>query len=262
MTSQTKRSAPTKAVLSNKGNSNTRYLATRQINLHNKTVAGQVRHIEYFALNYSSAASGFIRSGQSESLRLYDQYVETLIQTAHQLVTNEIDNLKPIFDSYLEKGYVFDVTSKPTTVVVQIARNCVNEFIELLLKIDELVTLLNHLEKTPDLKTPALFNLVQEWSDVPRQINSRLQGLAKKLNTKFNFNPKEKNIKALDIDFSKVNDVLMQFQFDKAQLLAKQPPQSLSEANAQASARETQSIPMKMQAQMPKSNAGKNWLIN
>lgn len=240
MAKKANNTSPTKAVLGQKGNGQSRYVAKRVIKLNNRQVANQVRHIEYFALNYSSASSGFIKAGQSESITLYDHYVETLLETAHKLITDQLEQLTPVYDSYIEQGYVFDASVKPAEVTVQIARNCVNDFIQLLLDLDKLVTMFNHLEKTPFLKTPAMFSLVQEWSDIPRKVNSRLQGMAKKLNDKFNFNPKAQDIRSLQIDFEKVNQVLEQYQRDKAQLFAKEPPKSVEEANIASMMKQTQ----------------------
>jgi hypothetical protein len=215
----------------NKGNDNkivsapdrgpsVRYHATRNIELENPQVSKQILHVSYFGGNYSTLMGAFIKASQSQSVQLLDEYVDKLLSTHLKLVVSECERLELLKKKYESKGWTFAAEVTPQVVEIKIYRNCINDFADLLLAIDKLITLLNHIEKTSEMKTPELFAMVSYWVKLPSQLNKKLFGLIKRLQDKFKFNARTKtNTSVSPDDFAKINGMLKAYHTEQINVL-------------------------------------------
>lgn len=206
-----------------------RYVAKRKIELVNQQIAKQLKHMDFFGLNYSTLMGAFIKASQSQSVRLFDEYISKLIFTTRELVKAESLTIETLLDEYKAKGWVFQVDGKPQTVTVNIYRNCLNDFADLLLDIDVLISQLNFLEKTPQIKTPELFVKVSDWVRVPSQLNKKVVGLTKRLNDNFSFDVRNKAQKFEKINFGKINNLLESYEKEQFEVLNTKAPQPVTQ---------------------------------
>jgi hypothetical protein len=197
------------------------YYSERKINLANPQVARQLRHVDYFGLNYSTLMGAFIKSSQSGAIKHFDLYVDKLIETTKQMIALEIEKCEKVKSQYEAKGYTFVANVTPQSVTIKIFRNCLNDITDLIVDLDHLVTLLNHLEKTPYIKTQTLFTNISEFVMIPKSLSDKIFGLTKTLNDQFKFNAKSKTPPSSKIDFSKVNQLLMSYQTHQLEVLGK-----------------------------------------
>lgn len=195
-----------------------KYFAERQIEITNPQLSKQLKHVEYFGLNYSTLIGSFIKASQSISVKLFDEYVEKLLFTTTASIDNELAKYTKLKSNYDSLGYVFKFNSKPLKVKLRIYRSCINNLTDLLLKIDQLITLLNFLEKTPCLNTPELYKKVSELIKIPNLLSRKIFTLTKTLNEKFEFDAKSKNSVLESIDFNQINQLMKNYQ--TAQLLS------------------------------------------
>ena len=78
---------PNNQVIVQHGNSPfTKYYSERRIKISNPQVAKQLKHVDYFGLNYSVLMGAFIKASQSRSVGLFDEYVDKLIATTQASV--------------------------------------------------------------------------------------------------------------------------------------------------------------------------------
>jgi hypothetical protein len=144
-------------------------------------------------------------------VKLFDQYVDNLIEQSHSLVVSQLDASITALEEYKKKGYKFNLNSNPQKVNVRIYRNPINAIVDMLIDLDNLLTILNYLEKTPYLSTPQLFKLVTDYSSIPKRLNEKLNGLINKLKKSHQYNVRVNNKdKSLQIDFGKINQMLVE----------------------------------------------------
>jgi hypothetical protein len=183
----------------------------RSVVFVNPQLAKQLKFVEYFAFNYSVIVGSFIRLSKSSSVKLFDQYVDNLIEQSHSLVVSQLDASITALEEYKKKGYKFNLNSNPQKVNVRIYRNPINAIVDMLIDLDNLLTILNYLEKTPYLSTPQLFKLVTDYSSIPKRLNEKLNGLINKLKKSHQYNVRVNNKdKSLQIDFGKINQMLVE----------------------------------------------------
>ncbi|GAA5132703.1 hypothetical protein [Thalassotalea piscium] len=198
----------------------TKYLAERKIKIYNPQVAKQLRHIDYFGLNYSVLMGAFIKASQSQSVGLFDGYVDKLIEATGQSVAADIIKYEKIIKDYENEGYVFKSEGQHQEITVRIYRNCLNDLASLFMQIDKLVTLLNHVEKTSHMKTPVLYAKISDWVGIPNQLNRKIIGLTKRLNNKFKFDAKSKSIAQAKVNYEKINGLLTSYHKEQIKVLS------------------------------------------
>lgn len=189
------------------GNPYARFASKRVISLTNVQLTSQLRQIDYFGLNYSSLLGAFIKAGQQDSIAHFDRYIERVLNAAESLIDGQTQEFNAVLKQYENKGYVFDDEVKPTKIQVTIYRSCVNQLVELYVKLDHLITLINRLEKTPFLSTPDMFSLMNDWSGLPKHLSGRILALTDTLAKRFSFHKKQANTQ---VDFDALNKLLIQ----------------------------------------------------
>ena len=203
-----------------------RYFAERNIELSNPQLAKQTKHLEYFAFNYSVLVGAFIKHSQSKAVQLFDEYVDKLIATTGELIKEELSKSNDIKASYEAKGYVFKSELSKQDMTIRVYRNCMNDLTDLFIQLDELVTILNHLEKTPHMKTPELYAQISDFVSIPDVLSKKIFSLTKRLMDKFNFDARSKKPKQEDINFGQINKMLEAYQEEQVKVLShvgKQP---------------------------------------
>lgn len=209
-----------KIVVSESSQPVVRYFAERKISLINPQVARQLKHIDFFGMNYSTLMGAFIKASKGASVKLLDEYVDQLVSHTQHLVSQELKKYAAVKAEFEKKGYVFSSQATPQKVTVRIYRSCLNDITDLLLEIDELVSLLNHLEKTPYMKTTDLYVNVTDFVDIPNRLSRKVFGLTKLLNDTFNFNARVKQPIVDKVDFEKINSLLKTYQTEQINVLA------------------------------------------
>lgn len=165
----------------------------RKIQLRNKQLENNIKFCERIASSIMTITGSLVRCKKFDIQEEFDAYIEVLLMTYTQEVTETLADFERKVSAYTNDAYEFVDTGEPGNIRVEIRSNHVACLLDLILSIDKLMTVASHLEKTPSLTSPELYNLYSQWITIPRQINGRLMSLVDVLDSNYRLKVKVKN---------------------------------------------------------------------
>lgn len=199
-------------------NTSSMSVSYRTVQIHNNQLVNQLVYCSRITRTLMTMTGALVRCKQFDIQKSFDEYVDLLLSTNIDLIQAQIDADSKTVNDYESQGYEFVENGTPAKVRVEVRSNHVATLIELILKIDQAMTLAARLEKTPALTTPELYELFKVWITIPRRINSRLMSLMDVLDKTYRFKvtPQSNQKSAESVVFSDVHAFMLSLKDDAA----------------------------------------------
>jgi hypothetical protein len=177
---------------------NSQAIAVRSIKLYNQQLVRTIKYCSEFTMQYMHISSTLIRCNQFKTEALFEEYVSNVIAMQRKIVDANIAKYAPQVEAFELQGYDFSTIGDASIISVEIRRSYVTELVDLFLALDNLLTLINNIEKTATIDTTQLHKMIGNWVVIPRQITGRLSSLSSKLKKQFSL-PVGRNTKPADV---------------------------------------------------------------